>query len=99
MRKICAMCVVSAFLFAACGGDDSSSASPDEPVSSSSKKGDSSKSSSSANSTYDAKNNTLKDLRDGQKYKTVTIGDQVWMADTFKVEDTIVIPAMFIITD
>ena len=38
MKKIFAMCVMSAFLFAACGGDDSSSASPDEPVSSSTEK-------------------------------------------------------------
>ncbi|SHK24920.1 fibrobacter succinogenes major paralogous domain-containing protein [Fibrobacter sp. UWB12] len=30
---------------------------------------------------YDAETNTLKDLRDGQTYKTVKIGNQVWTAE------------------
>lgn len=81
MKRFSLICILALmFLFTACGDNSSSSVG--------------SGGSGDKGSEYDADAGTLKDLRDGQTYATVTIGGRVWMAENlnYETETSVVFP-------
>lgn len=81
MKRFSLICILALmFLFTACGDNSSSSVGGGG--------------SGDKGSEYDADAGTLKDLRDGQTYATVTIGGRVWMAENlnYETETSVVFP-------